>query len=156
MDGQFKNTTMVRDKWINAPKPHHEPPLFGAKPLPEPMSAYCQLDSWEQISGKFESEFYHFHSKKCIWNCRLPKWRPFCPGGDELMELWSPVLFIVAGWRWYGEHFGLFHMLKHIAEFHWSFESNFINDIKVTYRRHTCVCWGHQTCHGVQWLMQIL
>ena len=24
--------------------------LFGAKPLPEPMLAYCQLDSWEQIS----------------------------------------------------------------------------------------------------------
>ena len=23
--------------------------LFGAEPLPEPMLAYCQLDSWEQI-----------------------------------------------------------------------------------------------------------
>ena len=22
--------------------------LFGAKPLPEPMLAYCQLDTWEQ------------------------------------------------------------------------------------------------------------
>ena len=30
--------------------------LLGAKPLPEPMLAYCQLDSWEQISVKFESE----------------------------------------------------------------------------------------------------
>ena len=58
--------------------------LFGAKPLPKPMLTYCQLDSWEQISVKFESEFYHFHSRKCIWYCRLPKWRPFCPGGDEL------------------------------------------------------------------------
>ena len=58
--------------------------LYGTKPLPEPMLAYCQLDSWEQISAKFESEFYHFHSRKCIWNCRLPKWRPFCSGGDEL------------------------------------------------------------------------
>ena len=28
--------------------------LFGAKPLPEPMLAYCQVDSWEQISVKFE------------------------------------------------------------------------------------------------------
>ena len=35
--------------------------LFGSKPLPEPMLAYCQLDSCEQISVKFESEFYHFH-----------------------------------------------------------------------------------------------
>ena len=54
--------------------------LFGNKPLPEPILAFCQLDSWEQISVKFKSEFYHFHSRKCIWNCRLPKWRPFCPG----------------------------------------------------------------------------
>ena len=30
--------------------------LFGAKPLPEPMLAYCQLDSWKHISVKFESE----------------------------------------------------------------------------------------------------
>ena len=58
--------------------------LFGAKPLPEPVLAYSQLDYREQISVKFESEFYHFHSRKCIWNCRLPIWRPFCPGGDEL------------------------------------------------------------------------
>ena len=26
--------------------------LLGAKPLPEPVLAYCQLDSWEQISVK--------------------------------------------------------------------------------------------------------
>ena len=55
--------------------------LFGAKPLPEPMLDYCQPDSYEQISVNFKSELYHFHSKNCIWNCRLPKWRPFCPGG---------------------------------------------------------------------------
>ena len=35
--------------------------LVGTKPLPEPMLAYCQLDSWEHISVKFESEFCHFH-----------------------------------------------------------------------------------------------
>ena len=63
--------------------------LFGAKPLPEPMLAYCQLDSWEQISLIFESEFCHFHSRKCIWKCRLPIWQPFCPGGDELSPLLS-------------------------------------------------------------------
>ena len=28
--------------------------LFGAKPLPEPMLVYWQLDSWEQISVEFE------------------------------------------------------------------------------------------------------
>ena len=54
--------------------------LFGAKPFPEPMLTCCQLDAWEQISMNFEAEFYHLHSRKCIWKCRLPKWRPFCPG----------------------------------------------------------------------------
>ena len=37
-------------------------------------------DSWEQISVKFVSEFYHFHPRKCIWKCCLQKWWPFCPG----------------------------------------------------------------------------
>ena len=53
--------------------------LFGAKPLPEPMLTYYQLDSWEQISVKFDLEFSLFHSRKCIWNYCLPKRRPFCP-----------------------------------------------------------------------------
>ena len=58
--------------------------LFSVKPLPEPMLSDYQLDSWEQISVTFESKLCHFHSRKCILKCRLPKWRPFCPGGDEL------------------------------------------------------------------------
>ena len=41
--------------------------LFGTKPLPEPVLFYCQLESWQQVSVKFESKFYHFHSRKCIW-----------------------------------------------------------------------------------------
>ena len=60
--------------------------LFGTKPLPEPILVYFKLDSWEQISVKLEWEFYHFHSRKCIWKCRLPNWRPFCPGEDELYQ----------------------------------------------------------------------
>ena len=67
--------------------------LSDAKPLPEPMLPYCQLGSWEQISVKFEREFYHFHSGKCISNCLQTKWWPFCPGGDELTE---PLLIIRA------------------------------------------------------------
>ena len=60
--------------------------LFGAKPLPEAMLPDSQLNSLEQISVKLKPEFYHFHSRKFIWKCRLPKWPPFCPGGDELKE----------------------------------------------------------------------
>ena len=48
--------------------------LLGAKPLPALMLAYCQLDPWEQIPVKFESEFYHFNSRKLIWKCHLLKW----------------------------------------------------------------------------------
>ena len=65
---------------------------FSTKPLPEPMLPYCQLNSWEQISVKFELKFYHSHSIKCILKCRLPKWRPFCSGWDELTECF-PVHF---------------------------------------------------------------
>ena len=64
--------------------------LFGTEPLSKPMLPYCQLNSWEQISVKFKLEYYHFHSRKFIWKCRLLKWQPFCPVGDELMA-WSMV-----------------------------------------------------------------
>ena len=40
--------------------------LFGAKPLPEPMLAYCRLDSWEQISVKSELEFYNCYSRNAF------------------------------------------------------------------------------------------
>ena len=35
------------------------------------MLEYCQLDPWEQTSVKFQSKFQHFHSRKCVWMCRL-------------------------------------------------------------------------------------
>ena len=65
--------------------------LFGTKPLPEPMPAYCYLDSWKQISVKFEFAFCHFDSRKCICKYCLPKWQPFCP--DELTH-WGRVTHI--------------------------------------------------------------
>ena len=45
--------------------------LFSTKSSPEPMLTYCQLDSYEQNSLKFQSKFKHFHWLKCIWRCRL-------------------------------------------------------------------------------------
>ena len=53
------------------------------KPLSEPVLIYCQLHSLEQISVKFELEFYHFHWGKCIRKCHLPNWQPFCLGRDS-------------------------------------------------------------------------
>ena len=40
--------------------------LVGAKPLPEPLPTYCQLDPWEHTSVKFESK--HFHSRNVFEN----------------------------------------------------------------------------------------
>ena len=60
--------------------------LFSAKSLPEPILTYCELDSCEQISVKFKSKIISFSLKKCTWNGCLPKWGPFCPDGDELIN----------------------------------------------------------------------
>ena len=53
--------------------------LFGAKPLSEPMLPYCQLDPKEHISVKLYLKFKSFHSRKCTWKYRLPKWQPSWP-----------------------------------------------------------------------------
>ena len=64
--------------------------LFGTKPLPEPMLAYCQLDSWEQVSVKFESKFYQYSFKKMHLKLSSAKWQWFCPGRNELIVvLWK-------------------------------------------------------------------
>ena len=46
-------------------------PLSGARPLSEPMMTYCQLNPREHISMKYCLKFKCFHSRKCIWKCRL-------------------------------------------------------------------------------------
>ena len=33
---------------------------------------------------KCQSKIKVFYSRKCVWKYSLPKWRPFCSGGDEL------------------------------------------------------------------------
>ena len=42
--------------------------LFGDKPLHEPMLAYYQLDSWEHILEKIESESIIFIQENAIEN----------------------------------------------------------------------------------------
>ena len=54
--------------------------LFGAKPLPKPMLAYCQLNRWEQTSGKFESNYTTFH---------------FLQGKTSLVNGQAPLLYFV-------------------------------------------------------------
>ena len=45
--------------------------LFNAKPIPGSMLTYCQLGPQEQTSMKFSTNLRTFHSRKCIWKCRL-------------------------------------------------------------------------------------
>ena len=51
--------------------------LFGAKPLTEPMLINYQFYRMGHISIKLYLKFKKFHSRKCIWKCRLQKCRPF-------------------------------------------------------------------------------
>ena len=53
--------------------------------------------SWTEISVKFEFEFYHFHSRECIWNCHLPKWWPSCLGLNVLQR--SIKVFDLTSWQ---------------------------------------------------------
>ena len=110
MDSLSMHICVTRPQWVNS-SPHPLPlpsaaymhqwtgsafvqvtacRRFGANPLPEPMLAFCQLDFWEQISVKFEWEFFHFNSRKCFWNYHLSKWQPFFPGGDEVNMIEFP------------------------------------------------------------------
>ena len=42
--------------------------LFGAKALSKPTVVFYQLDSWQQISGNFESELYRFIQENAFGN----------------------------------------------------------------------------------------
>ena len=67
--------------------------LYGAKPLPERILAYCQFDSWEQISVEFKSEFYHFHLRHLKMSSA--KTASIFPGVDELN-----LIIVAASQRW--------------------------------------------------------
>ena len=91
--------------------------LFGAKPLTEPILGYYQEGFWEQISVKFKLEFYHFHFKKCIWSCRLPKWRPFCPVNMSILdEIYFMILCAVC---WICSEFICPNSLPFVPLTHW-------------------------------------
>ena len=54
--------------------------LFGAKPLPELMLPYCQLDPWEQLQWNSNRNMKKNHSSKCVWMCRLRNGGHFVQG----------------------------------------------------------------------------
>ena len=54
--------------------------LFGAKPFPEPMLVYCQLDSWEQVSVEFERNLIIFIPENAFENVVCQNGGHFVPG----------------------------------------------------------------------------
>ena len=80
--------------WITSPHPDafYKPNVKIIETLAALSEYYQHLAggrvwmSWTEISVKFEFEFYHFHSRECIWNCHLQKWRPSCLGLNVLQR----------------------------------------------------------------------
>ena len=104
--------------------------LFAAKPLSKPRLDYCQLDPKEQTSVKFQSNYKIFHSRKCIWKYRLPTWRPFCPGGDEIrieveshdkqLNTLRPRQMDAISQTTFSNAFSWMKMFEFRLKFHWS------------------------------------
>ena len=69
--------------------------LFGAKPLPEPVLTYCQVDPCEQTSVKFESKCKTFQSWKCIRKCGLQKGGHFVRGEMSQLFVNGSEIFII-------------------------------------------------------------
>ena len=69
--------------------------LSGAKPLPESMLPYCQLDHWEQTSVKFKLKWKNFHSSKFVWKCCLRNGGHFVQGETSWPNLCCKWLFCV-------------------------------------------------------------
>ena len=93
--------------------------LFGAKPLPGPLLANYWLDSWQQISVKFDEQSYHFQTRKCIWKCRLPELRLLCPGGDGLTH-WGRDKMDGISQATLSSTFSWLKMSEFRLKFHWS------------------------------------
>ena len=80
----YRITTREKKIWMEGRWPHALVVSYQ-KTVTIAAWMYLFMDNKNMIKKeKKEWEFDHFHSRKCIWNCLLPKWRPFCPGGDEL------------------------------------------------------------------------
>ena len=85
--------------------------LYGAKPLPEPMPNYCQLDPYEQNKIWFKVQNFSFTKMHSIMSSA--KCRPFCPGRDELRATDTDILYFYGTrniWRITKFHFHQDHM----------------------------------------------
>ena len=63
--------------------------LFSAKPSPEPMQAYYQLDLQEQVSVK--PKLKHFDWRKMYKKCRLQNCAHFVLASNVLIVICRPI-----------------------------------------------------------------
>ena len=81
--------------------------LVGAKPLSEPMLEYCWFGPYQRASVRSWAKFIQFHSRKCIWKCRLRSGGrlsgPQCVKRKE-QQAWPLALTIVNLGLWYDAH----------------------------------------------------
>ena len=69
--------------------------LFAAKPLSEPTQTYCQLEPKEHISMRVYLKWKYFHSRKCVWICRLRN------GSHFVREEMSQLIVPWRMWLWF-------------------------------------------------------
>ena len=75
--------------------------LFGVKQLPEPGDAdLLSIGPLEINFGEFESKYKTFHSRKCVWNCRLRNGAHFVQG--EVSYFAHGLQFGRMSWRMCG------------------------------------------------------
>ena len=74
--------------------------LFGTKPLPKPMLAYCKFDSWQQTSVTFEAKYKKpFIHENAFKNavCQMPaifargRWLNYLWNGYPGAKIWSSL-----------------------------------------------------------------
>ena len=97
--------------------------LIGAKPLPEPMLIYCQLDTRNRLQWNL-NKIKHFSVKKLLLKMLSAKCQPFCSGLHVLTFFvvlrdmirsceWAPCLESCGGgWGFCGS----IHMIPEIFE----------------------------------------
>ena len=71
--------------------------LVSAKPLSEPILEYYQLYPMEQTS-EIVIKIPNFSFTKMHLKISSAKWRPFCPGGNELTVEWVHTWEYIALW----------------------------------------------------------
>ena len=66
--------------------------LFGAKPSYEPELGHCQFGPLGTNWSETLIKIWNLSFKKMLLEILSAKWRPFCPGGDELSYMRSNYL----------------------------------------------------------------